>query len=460
MKALLALLLAPALSRAGNIQTVPTVTMPGLRLDASAAAMPSNYSSSFRPPAAMTLLPVPSILPAAQAPLAPKGGEKGPEAKIQTALEGFSPARDASRQKAPGLGADITAGSVKFDGAFNYEGPMPYEALQDPVVPYLRSDWKENLDAEQFSIYSKIARRHFEAMQDGSQEESQLQVQAVSLYHSMLAAQGAWVVPTAFKGLDGQPAVGVQILPNPRGHRLNKLAARMPEVKVVYAPRITAYNAAQFAIIGDQPYLFLPNLDMPFTAESIRHELKHYGFFRKILSGKFTWVQAYFTPKAGMTTAPDAKIYAQYIALEELATYAQQARDMLKAAAKGAPGAENEARTQLNILQEVTRIARHVVTEAQKQAPAAPMGGSRIGERSAFLEAHLDGGRLAFLGHPDLLSDDGALRRAVISRLGAWERHLDGIEPLVDELKAAADGENPDWKALARKGDGLLKALK
>lgn len=471
---LLALLALPSPSQAGIVAAaeageaslvprIGSMSSPLLSPVSFAPALGANLSHLAAPsiiPLAPTVLPVAAAKALTVSPVHNAG--------VVRALTPVLPA--ASVPETSGLAKTALDAAASFDGAsFALKDALsfPRSPGADGMisVAYGRPDWMLKVAPFGYESFASAAAEHRAAVRAGSADADGLGLRVTAAYSAVLQNAGVKVLPTHIVGRDGVGSIGILLLPDPRGHRLNRVAARLAAagVKMIFSPRVTAMNPARFEITNTGASLYLPNLDLGWPGEALRHELRHFGFFKRLLLGQISLLHAYFTPKPGRMTADDARIYGEYLALEEVATYAHQVRGMLRIVAENpAPEAIEELKAQLAGLREVARIARGLIAEARAETEAgtAVLTSSPIGERSAFLNVELSRGRLAFGVSPHEVAGEYSSRLALKRRLDAWDVLLDGVEPLAAAIKAELDGAPaPDRKALKFRGDFLSAAI-
>lgn len=453
-----------AAAEAGEASLVPRIG-PGFTPSLSPASFVPGLNANLSPllaapsivPLAPTILPVSAI--SAIAPVKAAAAAKAPT---------VSPVHNASVPETSGLTKSALDAAASFDGtSLNLQDALSFPRTPGAdgmiSVAYGRPDWLLKVSPAVYESFSHLAASHRAAVKAGSADADGLGLQMTAAYSAALLDAGVKTLPTHFVGRDGVGAIGTLVLPDAKGHRLNRVAARLAPwgVKMIFSSRVSAQNPARFEITNAGATLFLPNLDLGFPGEALRHEMRHFGFFKGLLMGRLSLLHAYFTPKPGRMTADDARAYGEYLALEEVTTYAHQVRGMLRIVSENpTPAAIQELTEQLAVLREVTRIARGLINEANAESAAgtAVLSSSPIGDRSSFLNVELSRGRLAFGVAPHEVAGEYSTRLALKRRLDAWDALLDGVEPLAASIETELTGA-PDWKALKLRADFFSAAI-
>lgn len=331
-------------------------------------------------------------------------------------------------------------------------------------VPYGRQDWVLKVAPEAYAEFTAAVKAHRAAVRASSPDAETLAWPVAAAYSKALAAAGVKVLPVPLAHQDGVSSPSILILPDAKGHRLNRLAARLATggTKLAFSPRVTAsMAAAQFGLQPEGPVLFLPNLDLDWPGETLRHEVRHYGFFKNLFFGRISLLHGYFKTAEGRKTVDDARIYGEGLGFEELATYTHQVRGMIKILESDpSPSALKELGGQLFGLREVARITRSLVAETQAELDAgiARLSVAPLSDFSVFLVADTSRGKLSFGGHRAEGADEAALRDAFTRRLETLRALLDELEPAAAALDAQLDGK-PDAAALKPRANALLAAI-
>ncbi len=464
-----------AAAEAGEASLVPSLGPFSSPLTAGAftpastpGLVPMLAAANFTAP---NLVPVPAALtPSALVAVKPAPTAGAQATAVPVIPAALTPALSAASESKP------DQENTRHDGAAMFDGAMMPAKLKDSLsfirepgpdgmisVPYGRQDWVLKASPFAYESFASAAAEHRAAVRTASPDADPAGLKVSASYSAILQTAGVKVLPTQYAGRDGITAIGILIVPDARGHRLNRVAARLAAagVKMIFSPRVAASNPARFELTNTEVFLFMPNLDLGFPGEALRHELRHFGFFKGLLRGRVSLLHAYFTPKPGRLTADDARAYGEYLALEEVATYSHQVRAMLRiVAANPTPDGLKELREQLAVLREVARIARGLIAEAKAESEAgtAVLSSSPIGDATSFLNVELARGRLALGVKPHEVAGEYSTALALKRRLAAWEVLLDALEPAASALGAALEG-SPDWKSLRTRGDALTAAI-
>lgn len=280
---------------------------------------------------------------------------------------------------------------------------------------------------------------------------------------------------------DGTVRPVLRIVPQLRGHRLNRLAwdlARGYGAGVEYSPERTRGGTAAFN--GLDNVLFLPDFGSEKAFEAILHESRHAAFAKRLRNGDISVFHGSLLAYAGRDIAPGAESYDKYMSLEELSTHAKTLLHTIIRAQRGdGDEAVWKATSYAFQLIDVLRSAEINLFQLQRKLEKGEAAFSRVEGSPTFRD--FKGGHWEVINLPHAMfvlpvpDEAPAPKRKLLDRLfkakpetaaaRAARRHVEALRPMIaslgEELETflgALRGENRDL-AKARASASRMTSL-
>lgn len=245
---------------------------------------------------------------------------EAPEIESQSQAQGQSPQAVQSRSAA--LGALSGLAGQGQDAAQNQ--PFDASRLFDGGVRNPLADAWDLPTGVAADAYSKALRGVDRGMDKADEAE------LVEYAYGVARQAGIEVERRIFK-IAGESYEGLRIVPDNRGHRVNRLAARSQRnlgITLDYVPRYSANATAAFNDADKR--VFLPDFGDRDAYPAVLHEVRHAHYSAALARGVTRLFHLSFfarTPRLG--TSPHARYYDRYLSSEELSTYPKTLRHLV-----------------------------------------------------------------------------------------------------------------------------------
>ncbi|UPT74883.1 MAG: hypothetical protein M0D55_03995 [Elusimicrobiota bacterium] len=251
---------------------------------------------------------------------------------------------------------------------------------------------------------------------------------------------------------DGTIRPVLKIVPQLKGHRLNRLAwdlARGFGAGVEYSPERTRGGTAAFN--GLDNVLFLPDFGNEKAFEAILHESRHAAFAKRLRNGDISAFHGALLAYEGRDIAPGAMSYDSYMSLEELSTHVKTLlHTIIRAQRGGGAEAVAQARTYAYQLIDVLRSAEINLFQLERMLKKGEIKGTRVVGSPTFRD--FKGGHWEVVNLPHAMfvvpvPDEGpAPKRGLWDRLfrdepespaaKAARRHAEALRPMINAASA------------------------
>ncbi|MCM2305046.1 MAG: hypothetical protein NDJ72_10110 [Elusimicrobia bacterium] len=230
----------------------------------------------------------------------------------------------------------------------------------------------------------------------------------------------------------GRPVL--KIVPEERGHRLNRLAWDMKKTydsTLEYAPAKT--RGAVAAYNSTERVLYLPDFGREDSFEAILHESRHALFTKRLGRGDISAFHPSLVAYPGRAIAPGATSYDEYMSLEELSTHAKTLLHEVIRAGRGDASAVSGAKSDAYQFMDILRSAEINLFQLQRLLASGSLKSYRLtGETWPVVP----GGRWEAINLPHAILALPVLDGPPAPKRGLWSR-LFKDEPETAALKAA-----------------------
>lgn len=304
--------------------------------------------------AAPSLAAVPGLLPAALAPAplitaAPYAAAAVAQSPRPAPLpaSSISPARPVEMRPARLMSAKSLLGDAPVDLEKSSDGDLIDFTKrlfgESSKAGYMSADYLRSGAPFQFGA-SEVFRYRTALNARGAKSDPAAIATLVDAAAGLADTAGISYERVAREGLDGAKVPALSIVPDPKGHRLNRLASDLKKnfnSAVEYSPArtnggVAAYNSADKT-------LFLPDFGRDDTFEAILHESRHALFTKRLLKGDLSAFHGALLAYKGRAIAPNAMSYDHYMSLEELSTHAKTLLHTTVRAQRAAGGEARDA---------------------------------------------------------------------------------------------------------------------
>jgi hypothetical protein len=407
---------------------------------------------------------VPGLLPAALAPTpliaaAPYAAVALAPSPMPAALPAsyISPARPVEIKPAPLAGAKSLLGDAPADLAKTSDGELiDYTKRlfgESSKAGYLSADYLRPGAPFQFGA-SEVFRYRTALNAYGAKSDPAAIATLVDAAAGLADTAGIAYERVVREGLDGAKVPALSVLPNPKGHRLNRLAwdlKRSFDSAVEYSPRRTAGGVAAYN--SADKTLFLPDFGRDDAFEAILHESRHAYFAKRLRRGDVSAFHGALLAYSGRSIAPNAMSYDSYMSLEELSTHVKTVLHAVQRARRAdGPGARDaavaDAKKYAFQLMDVLRSAEINLFQLQRKLEKGDIA-SYPAKNPAWPD--FPGGHWEAINLPHAMLvlpvlDEAAPKRDLWSRvfgakpqtpaMKAALRHASALRPLIRELGA------------------------
>lgn len=459
--------MTPGLSVSGAPQLVTlNLAAPTLALTPNLAPAPSALT-----PASLTPSPLrPSAVPYAAEPLAllPESSVSPAQMSVRK-LSTVRPAEAALSETKAGLPQTPAAGDLSLSALIDTTKRLFGESSR----PGFKSSQYLRL-AEPFEFGASEVFRYRTALNAyGAKDGGEATETLLSAAEGLAASAGIKTERGERSLPDGTVRPVLKILPQLKGHRLNKLAwdlGRGFGAGVEYSPERTRGGHAAFN--GLDNVLFLPDFGKDEAFEAVLHESRHAAFAKRLRNGDISAFHGALVAYAGRDIAPGAMSYDKYMSFEELSTHVKTLLHAILRAqsADGVPArdaAVADAKTYAFQFVDVLRSAEINLYQLSRMLEKGPVTGAPVVGSQTFRD--FKGGHWEMISLPHAMFVVPVLDEAPARKPNLWDRmfkappetaaakaarrHVSALRPLIqaagDELETylgALKGGEPDLR--------------